>query len=85
MEFSKAEIALLKAVGAVLKTLRKKAGFEKPTHFAHSITMDPGHYGRYEGCENMTLISLMRLLSHHNLSLLQFFVLVYKSLKNNPK
>lgn len=46
MEFSKAEIALLKAVGAVLKTLRKKAGFDKPTHFVHSITMDPGHYGR---------------------------------------
>lgn len=85
MEFSKEENALLKAVGTILINLREKAGFDKPTPFAKSITMDPGHYVRYERGENMTLISLMRLLSHHNLSLLKFFIIVFKQLNTKNK
>lgn len=78
MEFSKEEISFLKAVGEVITELRVKAEFELPTHFAKSITMDPGQYVRYERGENMTLISLTRLLSHHNISLLKFFTMVFK-------
>ena len=83
MEFSKVEIAILRAVAYVLQKLREDAGYEKPTHFARKIGMDPGQYGRYENCENMKLISLIRLLSHHNLSLFRFIIMVFKRLKDD--
>ncbi|MGE0636180.1 MAG: hypothetical protein AB7G44_09415 [Bacteroidia bacterium] len=83
MEFSKVEIAILRAVASVLKDLREDAGFKKPTHFAKSIGMDPGQYGRYENWENMKLISLIRLLTHHNLSVFRFIILVFKRLKDD--
>jgi transcriptional regulator with XRE-family HTH domain len=85
MEFSKEETTLLNTVGETLESLRIDAGYKKPTHFAKAITMDPGQYVRYERGENMTIISLIRLLSHHNLTFLRFVILVIRSLNKKPK
>jgi transcriptional regulator with XRE-family HTH domain len=78
MEFSKKEKDLMKRVGEELRKLRKEAGYSSFEAFALDIDMDSGQYGCYERGENITTISLYRLLTHHELRLDQFYERVFQ-------
>ncbi len=73
MEFSKDEEMLMHNMGEVLKTLREKNTKHNQKQFADAIYMDVALYGRYEKGVNMKTISILRLLSHYNISIEDFF------------
>ncbi len=78
MGFSKEEQMIMNAVGIVLRTMRKKKNYTSAEDFSTDISMDKAVYGRYERGENMKLISLNRLLSHHDIKICDFFPRVKK-------
>lgn len=73
MEFNKEEIELIRGIGATLELLRENSGFKNPEAFASEIRMDASKYIQYENGFNINIIALMRLLSHHDLTLEEFF------------
>lgn len=79
MELGKKEKELLTRMGDVLRKLRKDAGFSSFEDFANHISMDSKQYGDYErGVSNISTITLYRLLSHHNLRVDEFYLLVFE-------
>jgi hypothetical protein len=63
---------LLKKVGNRLKELRIKKGFTSYEEFAWSFDLDRKQYWRIENGANITLKSLLRILSIHQISLEDF-------------
>ena len=66
----------MRAMGEVLRIQRQKIGYTSLETFANDIGMDGALYGRYERGENMKIISLTRLLTHHNLEVDDYFIQV---------
>lgn len=85
MELSKEEQTFMQAMGEVLRMLRHKSGYKSLETFANVIGMDSALYWRYERGENMKIISLFRLLSHHNLGVKQYFMQVDSKIKRQKK
>jgi hypothetical protein len=77
VELIKKEEILLRAMGEALRVLRIEAGYRSMESFAHDICMDSALYGRYERGENIKIISLSRLLSHHKINIDEYFKKVF--------
>lgn len=74
MELSvKHEKQLIK-VGDRLRVLRKKAGYKSYENFAFDNDINRVQYGRMEKGTNITLLSLLKVLDIHKLTLEEFFV-----------
>jgi transcriptional regulator with XRE-family HTH domain len=68
------EIAL-KDIGNKLAELRRMKGYTSHESFAYDHDIPRMHYWRIEnGKTNLTIRSLMRILSVHNVTLQEFFV-----------
>lgn len=68
----------LKRVGEALKKLRISKGHSNYDYFAYEIGMSRSQYGEYEKGKNMNLLTLMRILDHHNITIDEFFKEVYE-------
>ena len=67
----------LTSVGAILADLREKKGFSTIKEFAHRYDLPTIQYWRIEkGKANITLRSLFKILTIHNLSFHDFFCLM---------
>jgi len=67
------EKIILKKIGNKLKLLRKDAGYTSYEYFAYENNISRPQYGKYEGGANIQLNTLIRILSHLNISLEDFF------------
>lgn len=64
----------LEDIGQKLTALRKKKGYTSHETFAYDFDLPRVHYWRIEkGKVNLTVKSLMRILSVHKVSLEEFF------------
>ncbi len=77
MKSTKAFKNILVIVGVTLSELRKKKGYSTIKEFAHRYDLPEIQYWRIEkGKANVTLKTLVNILSIHRLSLHDFFCLV---------
>ncbi len=74
MELSAKHEKQLIKVGDRLRTLRKKAGYKSYENFAFDNEINRVQYGRMEKGTNITLLSLLKVLDIHKLTLEEFFV-----------
>lgn len=65
-------IAYLKSIGRGLKKLRTEKGFSNYYDLSHDIEMTPSQYGAYENGQNFTILTLLKILSFHEISLKEF-------------
>jgi hypothetical protein len=73
MELSaKNEKRLLK-IGERLRALRKQAGYKSYENFAFDHELNRVQYGRMEKGANITIVSLLKVLDVHKLTLEDFF------------
>jgi transcriptional regulator with XRE-family HTH domain len=69
----------LKEIGNKLAELRRKKGYTSHESFAYDHDIPRMHYWRIEnGKTNITIRSLMRILSIHGMTLREFFNLFAK-------
>jgi hypothetical protein len=67
----------LNRIGAAFKYLREQKGFDTLTTFAIKYNLPPNQYWKIEnGKANVTVKTMLKILSIHNKSLDQFFNLV---------
>ncbi len=71
-EYSKAEVDFMRQIGKGLQQLREQSKYDDPEMFALSIGMDYETYRKYERGINISIISLHRLLTHHEMSVPDF-------------
>lgn len=62
-----------KQLGKRLRACRKAAGYSSFYDFAHEIEMTPSQYAEYERGANMTIETLVTLITPLNVSLSDFF------------
>ena len=74
MELSAKHEKQLIKVGDRLRVLRKKAGYKSYENFAFDNEINRVQYGRMEKGTNITLLSLLKVLDIHKLTLEEFFV-----------
>lgn len=73
-------------IGSKLTYLRKKKGYSSHEDFAYDYDLPRVQYWRIEkGKANITIKSLCRLLTIHDLSVEEFFYLMYKEYKESKK
>lgn len=76
----------LDRIGSKITYLRKKKGYSSHEDFAYDYDLPRVQYWRIEkGKANLTIKSLCRLLAIHNLSLEEFFYLIYKDSKESKR
>jgi transcriptional regulator with XRE-family HTH domain len=64
---------ILQQFGNRLKELRKAKGFSNYEQFAYTYNINRVQYGRYEkGC-NISLKTLVKILSFHDMTITDFF------------
>jgi transcriptional regulator with XRE-family HTH domain len=69
----------LERIGSKLTDLRKQKGYTSHEDFAYDFDIPRVQYWRIEkGKTNVTVKSLCRILSIHNISLEEFFCLLHK-------
>ena len=73
MERTKTIEKRLGKLGEKLKKLRTKAGYKSAETFAYDNELNRVQYWRMEKGANFTLLSLMRVLDIHKVTLEQFF------------
>ena len=73
-ETDKATEKSLKNIGNKLKKLRKDAGYTNYENFAYEYDFNRVSYGRIESGANITLVTLLRVLAVHKISLKDFFI-----------
>lgn len=75
------EKELLK-IGNKLKKLRKAKGYSSPDKFAYDHDLNRSQYGKYEaGRNNITIATLLKIITHFELTLEEFFNEDYDKLK----
>jgi hypothetical protein len=72
---NKYESVLLK-IGSTIKLLRVKAGYTSYEQFAWDNEISRVQYWKMEKGTNITLVSLLKVLEAHQISLLDFFEMV---------
>ena len=76
----------LTRIGSKLTYLRKKKGYSSHEDFAYDFDLPRVQYWRIEkGKANITIKSLCKLLTIHNLSVEEFCYLMYKEYKETKK
>lgn len=69
--------AILEKVGAKLRDLRMKKGYDTIKEFASDHQLPPIQYWRIEkGKSNLTVSTLLRLIAIHDLTVEEFFCLL---------
>lgn len=63
----------LKKIGEKLKTLRISKGHTSYEYFAFENNINRAQYGRYERGQNMNILTLIRILEIHEITLEEFF------------
>ena len=76
----------LARIGSKLTSLRKKKGYTSHEDFAYDFDLPRVQYWRIEkGKANITIKSLCKLLTIHNLSVEEFFYNMYQEYKETKK
>ena len=70
---TKIEEQKLKQLGERLKYFRKKAGYTNYNNLATEIGISRSRYGSYENGGNIKFSTLVKILSHLNVSNKEFF------------
>lgn len=84
MKEEEALSSLLKRIGRKLTELRKQKGYTSHEDFAFDHEIPRVQYWRLENGEtNLTMRSLIRLLSIHKMTVEEFFVQMYKEEKKS--
>lgn len=60
-------------ISSALKRLRIEKGYSNYDHLAYDIGMSRSQYGAYENGQNITLLTLMKILNHFGMTLVDFF------------
>lgn len=68
-------------ISSALKRLRIEKGYSNYDHLAYDMGMSRSQYGAYENGQNITLLTLMKILNHFEMTLVDFFEYV----KNNEQ
>lgn len=68
-------------ISSALKRLRIEKGYSNYDHLAYDIGMSRSQYGAYENGQNITLLTLMKILNHFEMTLVDFFEYVRNSEK----
>lgn len=71
-EATKGELETLKKIGAGLRQLRKERGYSNYHKLAYDMDMTHSQYGGYEKGKNMNVLTLLRILNFHKISLKDF-------------
>ena len=69
----KQEEILVAKIGERLKKLRVEKGYSNQESFAYVSDTPRAQYGRYEKGTNLTILSLFKILKHHNITFEEFF------------
>lgn len=70
-ELSQEEL-YLNTIGAGLKKLRVERGYSNYHKLAYDMEMTHSQYGAYEAGKNMNILTLLRILDFHKISLKEF-------------
>lgn len=62
----------LASLGEGLKNLRKDRGYSNYHNLAHDMNMIHSQYGAYENGKNLTILTLLKILDFHKISLIDF-------------
>jgi len=62
----------LNALGEGLKKLRKERGYSNYHKLAYDMDMIHSQYGAYENGKNLTMLTLLKILDFHKISLKDF-------------
>lgn len=60
-------------ISSALKRLRIEKGYSNYDHLAYDIGMSRSQYGAYENGQNVTLLTLMKILNHFEMTIADFF------------
>jgi transcriptional regulator with XRE-family HTH domain len=63
----------LKKIGNRLRQLRKEKGYNNYEHFAFQHELNRAQYGRYENGANMSIKTLLKILTAFDMTLPEFF------------
>jgi hypothetical protein len=74
MELSTKHEKRLIKIGEKLRELRKTSGYKSYENFAFDNEINRVQYGRMEKGSNITILSLLKVLDIHKLSLEEFFI-----------
>lgn len=66
------DLEVLRQIGVGLKQLRKERGYSNYHKLAYDMGMHHSQYGDYENGKNMNVLTLLRILRFHELSLKEF-------------
>lgn len=64
---------LVKKLGTRIRNLRVKAGYTSQEIFSYECGIPRAQYARYEKGSNMTMLSLQKIITFHNLTWAEFF------------
>jgi transcriptional regulator with XRE-family HTH domain len=64
---------MFRKIGARLKVFRKARGYDNYEKFANAFNLNRTTYGKHERGVNLTMASLLKILSVLNVSLKEFF------------
>ncbi len=63
----------LQEIGSKLRQLRKEKGYTSYESFAFDFGINRVQYWRIENGQNITIITLLKILAIHNISIEEFF------------
>jgi len=69
-EFQKEQ---LDEIANALRSLRIENGYTNYDFLAYDLGISRSQYGAYENGQNMTLTTLMKIVNHYKMSLVDFF------------
>ena len=67
------EKELLEKLGQRLRFYRKQKGYSNYEHLAYDLGISRSQYGKYENGGNIKFTTLLKIISHLNVSLKEFF------------
>ena len=82
---NKEEEELLNRLGNRIRELRIEKGYSSQESFAYDAEIPRAQYGRYEKGENLTMLSLYKILKFHKLSFEDFFGVGFETVSKKTK
>lgn len=67
------EKQFIESLGKRVRDLRLKAGYTSHENFAFDAEITRSLYGRHEKGANMTVLSLLKIVQYHGMTLEEFF------------
>jgi transcriptional regulator with XRE-family HTH domain len=64
---------VLKKLGARIKSLREQRGYSNYEKFAYEHEFSRAQFGRYERGENLTFVTLLKIVNSFEMTLEEFF------------